>query len=238
MYRYRYYILFSIICSSLACQASEYTHQNSKFNACCKPEQGPQGPIGEQGAQGSDGIAGAPGATGPQGEAGLSEALYNFSATLTNITSNISFQFGSFIIADPFYDSESSSTDFNESTGAYTIPATGNYSIKAVINYEQTGSPTAIADTVNPRIILRRTNDNAILLTGSFPILDYEDPQLSMDIRILATTGQVVLAGDIYVAAGDILVLEYQADNYPGTLQFGEANSPGVVWSMHSLFDE
>lgn len=233
------YILI-IVASCLSASNSEsnyHSYNSSKFNACFRPEQGPQGPIGEQGEQGPDGVQGETGADGPQGETGISETLYDFSATLSNFILDNDGQFSFYTTADPFY----TDTGFNPITGIYTVPSTGKYAISAIVDFVRLGDLEILGDSVEPRIVLAAiSGGTTTLLYGSFPIFDYDDTGGggNLNTRVLAQRGRVFVGGDIILSSGTQIALFYEADGMTSQIQFGELGSPGVTWSIYSLFDE
>jgi collagen type I alpha len=60
---------------------------------------------------------------------------------------------------------------------------------------------------------------------------------LILNLKVILGTGQVVLAGDLNLNAGDTIQLVYVPAGLTITLSLGGTiNPPGAVWSIHSLF--
>lgn len=194
---------------------------------------GPQGPTGPTGATGA---TGATGDTGPQGPAGTTAPTISFSAMLDPFTlpsGSTNTQLTGWSVTDPYY----TGTGFNASSGNFVVPTTGKYSVKIEINYSASTISTATASTISPAFILQRSaSPGTALLSGNIPILNV-NIALVLNLRVIVSTGQVILTGDLNLTSGDTIQLVYVPDGLTVPLNLGGAtNPPGVVWSMYSLF--
>ena len=194
---------------------------------------GPQGPQGIAGVQGPIGPAGPQGPIGPAGPAGAPGAVSIFSASrdsfsLTPATTTIT----AFNVAPPYYTDAS----FNPATGLFTVPATGRYAFKATVNYANASALTIqVAGGIDPAFVIRRTSPVVTnLIAGQFPILN-TNIALVLSVRAILGNGQVVLAGDVELNAGDVVALQYVADGLTITLNLGGSIQPGIVYSCHRL---
>ena len=210
---------------------------------CCTGPSGPTGPtgFGATGPTGPTGFGatgptgptgptgfGVTGPTGPTGPAGIGLPL--FSAMLANfsVPPATTVLVGPWTVTDPYYDLSS----FDPATGLFTAPVTGFYSFKVTINYNTTAAITAqIGSGVNPAFVLRRTSAPVTdLIAGNVPVLNV-NVALVLSLRAILGNGEVVLAGDVHLIAGDIIALVYVADGLTVTLALGGQNPPGVVYS-------
>ena len=193
---------------------------------------GATGATGVTGATGTTGVTGVTGATGATGATGLAAGQYSFSAFLSSVSTSSSTQLTNWTVSSPYYDSSS----FDEINGNFTVPASGHYSIKATINYSTTSAVTAsLGAGINPTFVVRRTSPSVTnLITGSLPVLNV-NIALVLTLRTILADGQVILAGDVDLTVGDVIGLYYVADGLAVPLTLGGADSPGIVWSMHSL---
>ena len=73
---------------------------------------------------------------GPTGPTGPNVALTGFSAQRSATSTGASTQLGGWTVTSPYY----TGTGFNATTGSYTVPITGRYSIKAIISYSTTAA--------------------------------------------------------------------------------------------------
>lgn len=138
---------------------------------------------------------------------------------------------GGFSAAAPFYNDGS----INLVTGVFTAPATARYAFKATITYAQTATITAqIAAGVNPAFRLRRTNVATTLIAGQVPVLDV-NVALVLTLRVILGAGEVALAGDVELNAGDTVELQWVADGLTINLNIGGDQTPGIVYSCHRL---
>lgn len=189
---------------------------DNHFSVICKP--GPQGP---QGPQGEIGL------TGPQGP---SYASTGFSAFIPSLNISSSTQLTNWSVTSPYY----SDPNFNTTTGYFTVPETGRYSIKATINYSTTAAISGSIGTYNPSFVVRKTSPNTEnLVSGLFPLLNISVVVLTL--RAILGSGTVVLAGDVELTAGDVVGLFYIADGMNLSLNLGGSDTGGVVWSIHRI---
>jgi hypothetical protein len=136
--------------------------------------------------------------------------------------------------ASPYY----SGTGFDTVTGNYTVPASGKYSIHATVNY-QTAAAISInlGPDIDPSFVVRRTSPtptSTSLITGFLPVLDV-NIALVLYLRTILAQGTVTLSGEVYLTAGDVIGLFYNADGLTIPLNVGGNSSEGVVWSVHQL---
>jgi hypothetical protein len=155
-----------------------------------------------------------------------------FSAFLAFATASASTQLTGWIVTSPYFDS----TTFDELTGNYTVPTTGRYIIAATINYSTTFSVTAsLGSGINPSFVVRRTSPTVTdLISGLFPLLDV-DVSLVLTLRTILGNGTITLAGEVELAADDVIGLFYEADGLTIPLDLGGAGTPGIVWSINQL---
>lgn len=141
-------------------------------------------------------------------------------------------QLDNFLTTSPFYDS----TNFNATDGEFTVPTTGRYSVKILVNYQSTAAISVDIGAPNPAFVLRRTTPASTdLITGIFPILNV-NVALILELRAILGSGQVILVGDVELDAGDVIGLFYVADGLNINLNLsGSGDGPAVVWSMFSL---
>lgn len=170
-------------------------------------------------------------ATGPTGRNSTS---YSFSAMIPSLSVSSNTQLSTFTTASPFY----TGTGLNASTGDYTVPVSGDYSFKISINYALTAALNVnLGAGVNPSIELRRTSPStSVLLSGTFPVLNV-NIALLLTLRALLGSGQVNITGNVRLNAGDVVGLYYVASGLGVTVNLsGSSSTPGVVWSVNSLF--
>lgn len=197
---------------------------------------GATGIPGLNGVTGSTGIQGVTGASGPAGAigpTGPNSNLIGFSACLTGVNLTASTQLTNWITTDPFFNG----TGFNATTGNYTVPVSGRYSIKATINYRTTLSlSVSIGGSLVPAFLIQRTSPTMTnLITANFPVLDIA--VLVLTIRGILGAGEIVLTGDVNLSSGDVVGLYFFSNGITLNLNLGggTAPSPAVVWSMHAL---
>jgi len=142
-----------------------------------------------------------------------------------------STQLTGWTVTAPYFDS----ANFDETTGNYTVPATGVYFIAATINYATTAALTiSLGAGVNPAFVVRRTSPTTTdLISGLFPLLNV-NVALVLTLRAILGSGTVTLAGDVQLNAGDVLGLFYVADGLTVPLDLGGTSS-GIVWSLYRL---
>ncbi|GAK01315.1 hypothetical protein [Geomicrobium sp. JCM 19055] len=138
----------------------------------------------------------------------------------------------SWLTASPFF----TGTGFNATTGTYTVPVSGRYSIKAIINYRSTATITAqIGTGVNPAFTIQRISPNpTTLVTGLLPILDV-NILLLLTLRVILGSGEVTLLADAELSAGDTLGLFYVSNGLTVGLNLGSGAPSGVIWSIHRI---
>lgn len=138
---------------------------------------------------------------------------------------------GGFSAAAPYYNDGS----INLATGVFTAPATARYAFKVTLTYAQTAAITAqLGAGVDPAFRLQRTNVATTLIAGQVPILNV-NIALLLTLRVILGNGEVVLAGDIELNAGDTVELQYVADGLALNLNIGGAQTPGIVYSCHRI---
>ncbi|WP_397340649.1 hypothetical protein [Paenibacillus qinlingensis] len=120
-------------------------------------------------------------------------------------------------------------------TGNFTAPTTGRYTILATINYATTAAVSvSIGAGVNPFFAVQRTSPSAFnLVSGYLPILNV-NVALVLTLRAVLGTGEITLAGDVILTAGDVVGLFYNAAGLAITINIGNA-AAGVVWSIHQI---
>lgn len=224
------YLLFSFtLCLSVFCCAQE---SFKPIKMCtCKPIPGPEGPQGFQGPIGPQGDQGAVGSTGAQGAKGLPATGHNFSVFITAISDDSTGNtiIGNYLATSPFY----TVSGFDLTNGTYTVPVTGRYTFKVIVNYK-TNSP-AISHTGNPRMSLFSSASGVPLISGSFPKATYSDG-VDTSFSAILGSGQVVMAGDFDLVAGQQVYLVYEPNGAGLPITFGLSTMDlGIIWSGHSL---
>lgn len=230
--------------------AKDFNHvkihkHHSSSHEKCKPgprgPTGPTGPMGIPGPTGPTGSAGARGMIGPTGPVGLRGAtgiqgptgspgtISSFSVSNFMPLLNIGAPAEDTTITGftapavaPFY----SSINFNAITGQYTVPSTGKWSIKALVNYF-TG-PITIPTTIAPTLAIQVNGVDVII--AFFPVLDVIVP--GINLRTMLGEASVSLEGDLLLNAGDILQIVY----HPNGSTAIPMNLSNVVFSIFSLF--
>ena len=151
---------------------------------------------------------------------------------MPSVATATSTQLAGWTVTPPYFDSAT----FDEVTGNYTVPDTGVYLIQATINYSTTAAITVtLGAGVNPAFVVRRTSPTTTdLISGLFPILNI-DVALVITLRAILGSGTVTLAGEVELAAGDVIGLFYEADGLTLPLDLGGADDPGIVWSINRL---
>jgi collagen type I/II/III/V/XI/XXIV/XXVII alpha len=239
--RGRVFLFFSVFVSCCALYADDLQiGSNDPAMGCGKLVQGPPGPPGPAGPVGPEGPPGIAGATGPQGPAGPTGpagtfASYNFSAfsNSLSVSGTGTTQLTELSVTSPYYDG----TGFDEAAGTYTVPASGKYSVKITINYTAPSpASSTLGSGIDPGFILRRTSPVVTtLLAGNMPVFNV-NITLVLTLRTILSTGQVIMVGDVDLTVGDVIGLFYVADGLNLGLNLSGNNTPGVVWSMFSLF--
>ncbi|MDR0384301.1 MAG: hypothetical protein LBH47_03205 [Christensenellaceae bacterium] len=153
-----------------------------------------------------------------------------FSARISTLSVSSSVQLTNWTVTSPYF----SSPNFNAATGNYTVPATGNYIILATINFATSGAITAsIGSGVNPSFVVARTSPTSTpLITALLPILNLNLTLIT--IRAILGTGNINLAGEVQLTAGDVISLSYQSSGLTLALNLGDASS-GIVWSVQRV---
>lgn len=162
----------------------------------------------------------------------VNPASQGFSAFLSSMSVSGNTQLTGWTVTSPYFDSDS----FDETTGEYTVPASGVYIIGAAINYS-TASPitVSIGDTINPTFVVRRTSPVVTdLISGLLPVLDV-NVVLVLTLRAILGNGMVPLIGEADLEAGDVIGLFYEADGLGVTLNLGGSEAAGIVWSINRL---
>lgn len=146
-----------------------------------------------------------------------------FSAFKTGVSANSNYTFVNWNTDSPYYGSP----DFSTSSGLYTVPDTGNYSIEATINYSAGTLNAQTGDDQNPYFSVE--SGSTIILKGFLPILDVSIFTL-ISLRALLGTGQVTLAGEASLTKGSTLGLNYRPGGLTITINFNS-----VVWSVYRI---
>ena len=125
---------------------------------------------------------------------------------------------------------------FNAATGTWTVPAAGTYAIHVALSFD-TNSPTTSTADPGPELQLRRTSPSAAtLLSQPFPVFDTNLAGLVG--RVILGVGEVVLAGDLVLAAADQLTLVYNPRSEANTaIDLGgpSGTTNPIVWSVHRI---
>ncbi|MEK4514803.1 hypothetical protein NSS64_06005 [Paenibacillus sp. FSL H8-0122] len=194
---------------------------------------GPTGPTGAgvTGPTGATGATGATGERGPTGPTGPILAIQGFSAFLTTFAVNADQQLVGWTIIAPYYGY----LGFNETSGVFTVPVTGRYSIEATVNFATNAAiAAALGANENPYVVVRRITPTPIdLVTGLLPVLDVAITG-TLTLRTLLASGTVTLAGEVELTANDQIAVLYQADGLNLAIDLGATDS-GIIWSMHRL---
>ena len=187
---------------------------------------GATGPTGETGLIGPTGSTGATGPTGPTGATGPNVANQGFSATtsLTGISTGLTFT--NWTVTSPYYGN----ANFNATTGQYTVPTTGKYSMSAIINTATVAAISVILGSgINPSFAIRRTSPTTTtLLNGLMPVLNV-NIALLLTLRTILGNSSVTLSGDVQLNAGDIVSLQYLDNGLTVSLNLTS------TWSIHEI---
>lgn len=121
------------------------------------------------------------------------------------------------------------STNFNVSTGNYTVPVDGVYTLNATISYSTNAAITGSIGSSNPTFQIRRISPTSTtLISGQFPMLNIKVALI--DIRSILGGGTVNMTGSVKLSQGDILDLYYNAD----TITIG-MTLQNIVWSVYRI---
>ena len=150
-----------------------------------------------------------------------------FSAFKLSASASTNLQFTGWTVTSPYFIS----TNFNTTTGIYTVPATGRYSIEATINYNTAAAlSVSIGSDVNPAFEVNRSSPATTILSGLLP-LNNLDIALLFSLRAILGGGTVTLAGEASLSIGNALGLYFNADTMAGiTLNFSN-----IVWSVYRI---
>jgi hypothetical protein len=149
-----------------------------------------------------------------------------FSAFLSSVSTSSSTYLSSWTVSSPHF----SSTNFNASTGLYTVPVTGIYFIEAEANYITNAAITISLDAgVNPAFVIRRTSPTTDDLISSYlPLINVNIVALSL--RAVLGGAAVGLTGGLSLTAGDVLRFYYNADGMTVSLTL-----QNIFWSVYRL---
>ncbi|ETT59105.1 hypothetical protein C173_28056 [Paenibacillus sp. FSL R7-277] len=170
--------------------------------------------------------------TGVTGTTGPVLAGEGFSVFLPTLVTGTTATFVGWEETSPYYGNAA----FDAVLGEYTVPEAGRYSIEATINFAfDAAVTTALGADVNPSLVVQKTTPAPAidLVTGLLPVLDVAVAG-TLTLRTLLRSGTVTLAGEVELAANDVISLIYQPDGLALNLDLG-ATDPGVVWSVHRL---
>ena len=175
---------------------------------------------------------GGTGPPGPEGPPGPSFADVGFSARRASSTISSSGILDNWMINDPNY----TGNGFDTATGIYTVPESGRYSIKTIINYNTTARITAgIAQDIQPSFVIRRTAPTATdLLAGLIPTFN-TNIALLLELRVILGSSTIALSGDVYLNEDDEIGLFYDSDGLSLNLNLGGPTAAGTTWSMHKI---
>jgi len=156
-----------------------------------------------------------------------------FSARINSTTiNNSTSQLTNWTTTDPSYGS----VNFNNSSGSFTVPSNGKYSISTIINYSVGGAILSqLGVGVNPGFSIVRTSPVvSTLISGPIPLLNV-NIILVLSLRTILAAGQVVISGDVQLLSGDVIGIRYVPDGFNTTLTLGGDFTPGVIWSISKL---
>ncbi|MCI1966605.1 MAG: hypothetical protein LKJ17_10815 [Oscillospiraceae bacterium] len=149
-----------------------------------------------------------------------------FSADLSVLNTSASTALTGWSTDNPYF----SSSNFNATTGNYTVPVTGLYTMQAKINYTTNAAITAsLGSSINPFFVIQRTSPTATpLFSGLLPIFDADVAILTL--RAVLGNGGVTLTGVVSLTQGDVVNLYYDTDGMtiPITIQ-------DTFWSAYRL---
>ncbi|MNQ78854.1 hypothetical protein D3C85_937760 [compost metagenome] len=105
----------------------------------------------------------------------------------------------------------------------------------ATINYSTTAAiSVSLGAGINPFFAVQRTSPSAVnLVSGFLPILNV-NVVLVLTLRAVLGTGEITLAGEVSLTAGDVIGLFYNAAGLTISINIGNGTT-GVVWSMHQI---
>ncbi len=148
-------------------------------------------------------------------------ANIGFSAFIANSPLSSSAVLTNWKTSFPFFKS----TNFSESSGNYTVPATGTYFMEVVITYITNGA-ISVSMGMNPTFIVRRISPSqANILSGTFPIINIGG---TVTVRTILGNGQVVMSGVVQLTKGDLIDVYYNSDGM--TIDF---NLLSAVWAVN-----
>jgi hypothetical protein len=148
-----------------------------------------------------------------------------FSAYKSSLTVSADTTITNWNVASPYF----SGSNFNETTGFYSVPKTGVYQTQAVISYS-TGTITSQLGANSPTFIIKRTSPAANdLVTGKLPVLDVSILAL-LTLKTLLSSSTVTLAGTLQLTQGDAIGLLYNANNLTLTLTL-----QNILWAIYPL---
>ncbi|WP_340024874.1 hypothetical protein MHI24_07020 [Paenibacillus sp. FSL K6-1096] len=169
--------------------------------------------------------------TGVTGTTGPILATEGFSVFLPTLVTGTTATFTGWEETAPYYGNAA----FDQALGEYTVPEAGRYSVEATVNFAFTAAiVTALGPDVNPSLVVQRTTPAPVtnLVTGLLPVLDVNVGGTTL--RAPLRSGTVTLAGEVELAAGDVISLIYQSNGLAVDVDLG-ATTSGVVWSVHRL---
>lgn len=157
-------------------------------------------------------------------------AMTGFSVQRPPSRHNASVQLNNWTAPNSFYSGQG----FNLSTGIYTVPETGRYSIKAIISYKTlVALSISIGSGVDPTFQIRKIPGTTPLISALLPVVNISLALFS--IRAVLGSATVALLGDLQLNKGDQIGLFYASAGLNINLDIGGIAQQGTVWSVHRI---
>ncbi|PLT45465.1 Flagellar hook-length control protein FliK [Paenibacillus pasadenensis] len=113
---------------------------------------------------------------------------------------------------------------------------TGRYSIEATISYSTTASlSVSLGSSVTPAFVIQRTSPvSTVLVTGLFPVLDF-NIALLLTLRAILGSATITMVGEYQLNAGDVIGIYYVANGLSVNLNLGGAAANVSTWAIHQM---
>ena len=150
---------------------------------------------------------------------GFSANKAAFSISTSDIIANWS-------VGPPFFNS----SNFNATSGVYTVPVTGVYAIQATASYVNTAITTQLSAGNNPFFVIRRITPTPTddLITGQIPV--FNTSLALLNLRTILSGSTVTFSGVIQLTEGHTLGLYYEDDGLLTALSIQD-----IQWSAFRL---
>lgn len=157
-------------------------------------------------------------------------AMTGFSVQRAPTQHGASVQLGNWLAPDSFYSGQG----FNLTTGIYTVPETGRYSIKAIASYRTAiAISSSLGSNVNPSFQIRKTTSQTPLISSLLPNVNLSLAIVS--VRAVLGNATVSLIGDVELEKGDQIGFYYVANGLNLNLNIGGITQQNTIWSMFRI---